>query len=187
MSVIPVPRDTPDMIPLGNTSLGKITAFSHPRGEGASRGRLLRFRMAELIARCGGLVKAAAKCRVGKSTLARYASTSPADAECYAPIDVVHDLERVAGEAIVTGELCSLAGGSFVAFPDAVPTGQDLLVQLAIQGKEHSDLATAILTGLDGGRLTRANAEAALIEQEEVLRVGALMRAELLAIIERHQ
>ncbi|WP_267396973.1 MULTISPECIES: hypothetical protein [unclassified Sphingomonas] len=76
----------------------------------ALHGRKLKIRFGELVAMAGGLEAAEGFCRVGKSTLARYYSLAPADAECFAPIDVVRDLERLVGEAPVTSHLCVEAG-----------------------------------------------------------------------------
>lgn len=148
------------------------------------RNQVLRLRTSELIRRVGGLAKAAKLCRVSKSALARYGSTNPDDAECFVPIDVVKDLERHAGAPIVTAELCLLAGGSFVAHPEMMPSRQDLLVQIAAQAKEQSDLTTAICLAVADGEVTRDEAALALLEQEEILRLGAAMRARLLLIVE---
>lgn len=174
------------------SSLGKIDEISRLASSGPAwsavgalvRNQMLRLRTSELIRRVGGLAKAATLCRVSKSTLARYASTSPADAECFVPIDVVHDLERHAGGPVVTSELCLLAGGAFVSHPNMPPSRDGLLVQLAAQAKEQSDLTTAICTAVADGHFTRDEAALALLEQEEILRLGAAMRACLLLIVE---
>ena len=173
-------------------SSGKTHAFSRLAGTGPAwtavgtlvRNQLLRLRTAELIRRAGGLALAASRCRVSKSTLARYASTNPDDAECFVPIDVVTDLERYAGAPLVTAELCLLAGGAFVAHPVMPPCRQDLLVQLAAQAREQSDLTTAICLAVADGVVSRDEAALALLEQEEVLRLGAAMRARLMLIVE---
>lgn len=179
-------------MPGQSPSSGKTDAFSHLRQPTPSfrivgpsgRNLVLRMRTAELIRQVGGLAKAATLCRVGKSTLARYTSNNPEDAECFVPVDVIHDLERHAGEPLVTVELCQLAGGAFVSHPKVPPSREELLAQLAAQAKEQSDLTTAICAAVADGEVTREEAALALLEQEEVLRVGAAMRARLLQIVE---
>lgn len=150
----------------------------------AVKGRMLKIKFGELLARAGGLEASASFCRVGKSTLARYASTSPADAECFAPIDVVRDLEALVGEPIVTATLCSMADGVFVALPPEPATRGDLLQLMAAQAKEQSDVTSAICAALADGTVTPAEAAIALAEQEQVIRLAATLRAELMTIVE---
>ena len=150
----------------------------------AVKGRMLRIKFGELLARAGGLEAAASFCRVGKSTLARYASTAAADAECFAPVDVVRDLEALVGEPIVTATLCSMADGVFVALPPAPATRVDLLQLMAAQAKEQSDVTSAICIALSDGTMTPAEAAVALAEQEQVIRLAAALRAELMTIVE---
>ena len=72
----------------------------------------LKRRTDQLIDACGGLVAASAETRAGKSSLANYADSRGcgAAATLWAPIDIVADLEKVAGEPLVTRELARLAG-----------------------------------------------------------------------------
>ncbi|WP_430636387.1 hypothetical protein [Sphingomonas hankookensis] len=85
----------------------------------AVKGRMLKERTGELLAAVGGLEAAASYCRVSKTQLGRYASLSPADADTFAPIDVVRCLETAAGQPIVTEHLAADAGGAFVVIPQA--------------------------------------------------------------------
>lgn len=148
----------------------------------AIRDRALKIAFGELLGRVGGLEAAAGLCRVGKSTLARYASLSPADAECFAPVDVVRALEAVAGEAIVTTALATMADGTFVKLPSvARPT--DLFGALAALSREVSDTTTAICAGFNDGKFCDVDAEKTLGEVDDVIARAAQMRALLLTIM----
>ncbi len=72
----------------------------------------LKRRTDQLIDSCGGLVAASAETRAGKSSLANYADSRDhgAAANLWAPIDIIADLEKAAGEPLVTKELARLAG-----------------------------------------------------------------------------
>lgn len=148
------------------------------------KNRMLKVRFAELLARVGGIEAAAGFCRVGKSTLARYGSLADADAECFAPVDVVRDLESLVGEPVVTAHLAIEAGGMFMAVPKR-PGGRATLLDLsARKAKESADLTAAICTGLADGKFCAADAKRALPELDDILSVLAAMRGELLAISE---
>jgi hypothetical protein len=79
----------------------------------------LKRRTDKLIEACGGLVTAAHETRAGKSSLANYADSRDhgAAANMWAPIDVIADLERAAGEPLVTRELARLAGYDLLPMP----------------------------------------------------------------------
>jgi hypothetical protein len=81
----------------------------------------LKRRTEKLIDRCGGLVDAAMETRAGKSSLANYQDSrehGPAS-NMWAPIDVIADLEKAAGEPLVTKELARLAGYDLIPLPMA--------------------------------------------------------------------
>lgn len=143
----------------------------------AVKGRMLKIKFGELVSRCDGLEAAASFCRVGKSTLARYASIVPADAECFAPIDVVRDLEALAGEAIVTSTLCVMADGVFVAVPSMPATTGDLLAMMAALSGEFNDTTRAVCNGLADGNFCAVDAEKLERELDDVIRVAVGMRA----------
>ncbi|WP_230769514.1 phage regulatory CII family protein [Sphingomonas sp. Leaf4] len=149
----------------------------------AVKGRMLKERTSELVARVGGLEAAANFCRVSKTALGRYTSQSPADADYFAPVDVVRCLETAAGEAIVTAHLASEAGGVFVAVPDVSASGADLLQLLSEQSRESSELTSAICTGLADGILTGAEGRRIMREAEQLAAVAMRMRAEVALIV----
>ena len=148
----------------------------------AVRERKLKIAFGELVGLVGGLEAAAGGCRVGKSTLARYASLSPADAECFAPVDVVRALEAVAGEALVTGELASMADGAFTKLP-SVARPADLFAALSDLSREASELTAAICAGFNDGKFCDLDAAKARSECDDVIERAAQMRALLDTII----
>lgn len=143
----------------------------------AVKGRMLKIKFGELVGRIGGLEAAASFCRVGKSTLARYASIVQADAECFAPIDVVRDLEALAGEPIVTATLCAMADGVFVPVPSAPATAGDLLTMMSKLSGEFNDTTGAICAGYSDGKFCAADATKLERELNDVIRVAVGMRA----------
>ncbi len=148
----------------------------------ALRDRKLKIAFGELVALVGGLEAAASTCRVSKSTLARYASLSPADAECFAPVDVVRALEAVTGQAVVTSELACMADGTFVKLP-SVARPAELFGALAALSRETSDTTTAICTGFNDGKFCDVDAGKTLAEVNDVIARATQMRALLLTII----
>lgn len=79
----------------------------------------LKRRTDQLIDSCGGLVAASAETRAGKSSLANYADSREhgAATNLWAPIDVIIDLEKAAGEPLVTKEMARLAGYDLIPMP----------------------------------------------------------------------
>ncbi|WP_374294126.1 hypothetical protein [Sphingomonas sp.] len=152
-----------------------------PRG--AAAGRILKAAFADLLHSLGYLKVAAGECRVGVSTLHRYASLNTEDADKHAPIDVVAQLERVAGEPLVTRKLCELAGGVFVPLPTAPATREDLLFLLSRKARESSELTAAAIeccTAVDDApEKRRAAARRAIKELDDVVAVAMTMRAAL--------
>lgn len=145
------------------------------------RDRQLKIAFGELAGRIGGVEAAASLCRVSKSTIARYASLSPADAECFAPIDVVRALEAVAGDPIVTSALAVMADGTFLKLP-AVSRPADLLSALAALSQETSETTAAICAGFNDGKFCDVDATKTLREVDDVIARATQMRALLLTI-----
>jgi hypothetical protein len=143
----------------------------------AVKSRMLKLKFGELLGRIGSLETAAPFCRVGKSTLARYASTASADAEAFAPIDVVRDLEALAGEPIVTATLCEAADGVFVPVPSGPASTGDLLAMMSTLSGEFNDTTRAVCTGLADGKFCVADAEQLERELDDTIRVAVGMRA----------
>lgn len=134
---------------------------------------------ADMVKGVGGLEAAASFTRVGKSMLAEYGSINRPD--CFAPIDVIADLEPLARERSgwphVTQALCKAMGGTFVPEPDA-PVGEaDLLFTMSRLSKEFADVTTALCTGLADGRWCERDGAELAAQLEDVIRVTIQMRA----------
>ncbi len=143
----------------------------------AVKGRMLKIKFGELVGKIGGLEAASSFCRVGKSTLARYASNVQSDAECFAPIDVVRDLEALAGEPVVTSTLCAMADGVFVAVPNTPAATGDLLAMMSALSGEFNDTTRVICAGLADGNFCAVDAAKLERELDDVIRVAVGMRA----------
>lgn len=115
---------------------------------------LLKRATTDMVKGVGGVEAAAAFTRVGKTMLADYGSLNRTD--CFAPIDIVADLEPLARERSgwphVTQALCRTMGGVFVALPDVAITGGDLFEQHAELAEQASDVTRAICAGMKDGK-----------------------------------
>src|SRR4051794_12231853 len=102
----------------------------------------------EMIKGCGGLEASASFCRVGKSALGEYQSINKS--ECFAPLDVVLDLEPLArardGWPHVTTALCRAMGGTFVALPEVPLTTSGIHLLLGDLSKEFAEATSAVCT-----------------------------------------
>lgn len=143
----------------------------------AVKSRMLKLKFGELLGRIGSLDDAVPFCRVGKSALARYASTGAADAEFFAPIDVVRDLEALAGAPIVTSILSEAADCVLVPVPSVTASGGDLLAMMSTLSGEFNDTTRAICTGFSDGKFCPVDAEKLERELDDTIRVAVNMRA----------
>ncbi|MFW2829902.1 hypothetical protein [Sphingomonas sp. ID0503] len=143
-----------------------------------ARRRAIKIAFGELIGKIGGIEAAAGFTRVGKSTLARYYSLAPADAECFPPADVIDDLERVAGDPIVTRMMAR--GQDYLLLRD-VQAGSvsiiDLHAAIANCAKEHGDAVASLLSALTDLALTPAEARRVIREMDEELQAHLRLRA----------
>jgi hypothetical protein len=142
-----------------------------------ARGRLIKISFGELVRLVGDDSVAATITRVSRATIARYRSLSPADAEYFPPTDVVADLERVAGARPMTELLCRMAGGAFVAEPEAPATPADLLTLCAQLSSEFNDSVAAVCAGLADGTWCSKDGARLGIELDQLLRIVVQMRA----------
>lgn len=140
---------------------------------------LLKRATVEMIRGVGGLEAGAGFTRVGKSMLADYGSANKAD--CFAPIDVIADLEPLARERTgwphVTQALCKTMGGTFVPEPDAPATDADLLSMMSALSTEFNDATKAVCAGLSDGRWCSADSARLERELDDVIRVAVQMRS----------
>lgn len=129
----------------------------------SSAERALKVRFAVLVQRCGGYVAAAAGCRVGSTQLNNYASMAH---DQFAPLDVVADLEEIAGEPLVTAELARRAG--YLLLPlDQQAEGQ-FAASMARLGKEVGESFSAYGESMADSRLARSEMERLARELAEV-------------------
>lgn len=140
---------------------------------------LLKRATVEMIRGVGGLEAGAGFTRVGKSMLADYGSPNKPD--CFAPIDVVADLEPLSRERSgwphVTQALCKMMGGTFVAEPDAPATSADLLSLCAQLSDEFNDSVAAVCAGLADGTWCSKDGARLGGELDQLLRIVVQMRA----------
>jgi hypothetical protein len=111
----------------------------------------------QLVKQAGGQESAASITRVsGHQTIGRYCR--PQDAQ-HAPLDVVADLERDTGDAIVTRALADLAG--FILVPKPLGEGAPShisVTELGTIAKETGEVITNLGMALADGKITPAEA-----------------------------
>ena len=144
--------------------------------------KALKGAFGDALSSVGTLDKAAKFCRVGKTTLASY--YDPHNPGAFAPVDVIADLEALAPDGVphVTVMLCRLNDGEFVPNPKARAGRENLLASIARLAKENSDIAQVVLTALEDGAVSEAEADAALQQVREGQSVLASLAAQLIAI-----
>jgi len=141
-------------------------------------GRALKIKTADLIERVGRLVAAAGFCRVSKTMLARYGSEGVADRDCFAPIDVVRDLERLVGDPIVTRFLAEEAGHVLIPRPrfEGVTVG-DVQAAIGACAFEHGEAVSTTLSALADGRVTGGEARRIIKEIDDSIQTKLMLRA----------
>lgn len=140
------------------------------------RERDLKLAFRDLIEALGGLDRAAAGCRVGKSSLSLYQSM---DSGQFAPIDVVAVLEERAGSSPVTGALAARVGLALVAeHPGAK---HDSLIELAGRIAKEGGEAVSLLVDLAqaSGRASPRVLDEARRELDEAIEPLRVARAML--------
>jgi hypothetical protein len=115
-----------------------------------------------LITEVGGLPAAASVCRVSVPRLSEYQSRN--HPESLMPIDVVLQLEAVAGAPIVTGALARLQGHT-LASPDAAPVPA-IGRSVAALARHAGEVGAQYLDASADGRIDPAE-RAALMQQAE--------------------
>lgn len=138
----------------------------------------IRAAFRRLTAACGGQEAAAAITRADHQRISRYGRVGET---MFAPIDVVADLERDAGQPLVTRELADLAGYLLVAKPaaGAQPVGMRDLAQLA---KETGDAVADLADALADVDITAAEASRVRVQVREAMEVMARIDAGLAAV-----
>lgn len=112
-------------------------------------------RQRELITECGGIKCAAELTRVEQAHIGRFHNRNAAE---QMPVDVVADLEKDAGEPIVSRALVQLLGYEVVKLPEGRWEG-DINQQLAAMFKEVGEVTQKIGQALaDDGCVSRSEA-----------------------------
>jgi len=142
-----------------------------------ARQRALKERFRDLVETVGGVDAASGFCRPGKTALAQYYSLSPADADRFAPIDVIVCLEAVAGEPIVTRYLAAEASALVVPIAAQAASCADLFRLMGEKCRESADLNEHLLTSLADHDFNEREAAEAVRKMDDLLRVAATMRA----------
>ncbi|MBU8547263.1 MULTISPECIES: hypothetical protein [Roseomonadaceae] len=118
--------------------------------------RALKTAFRRLIGAVGGLVAASACVRVSTSQLARYYDLN--DLGTFPPIDVVTQLERIAGEPIVAVEQARLTGHRLV--PERARDGATLAAEVAAFARAAGEVPAALCEALADGEMSQAEADA---------------------------
>ncbi len=129
-----------------------------------------------LVQNVGGLDATAACTRVNASLLSQYGNVY---GERFAPVDVILDVETIAGDPLVTAALARAQG--YLLVPVA-PRGADALsVRLAEIGRDVAALFATAAGALARDQPTEAERDALARELDEVARVATETRMLLIA------
>jgi hypothetical protein len=143
-----------------------------------ARSRALKIKFKALIVAVGGIEEAERLCRVGKSTLARYYSLHDEHADMFAPIDVVRDLEEVAGDPIVTRYLAQEANQLLIAAkPLTGVTIGNLHTAIADCAREGTEATASLLIALADGKVCERDAETTEREIDDAIAKLMTLRA----------
>lgn len=107
----------------------------------------------QLVAAVHGVEPAASYCRIGKSQISDACNPNIA---AFLPVDVLADLEEVAGEPIVTRRLARLAGFALMRLPESGPCGGDLHCEAGAVARESGEVVAGVCQALADGKVTAA-------------------------------
>lgn len=147
----------------------RIHSF-HPEGYGDPKAAVRA-----LLHALGGEQKAAAQCRVSKSTLSEYGN--PRYPDRHMPVDVAVELEKAAGVMPVTEHMAAEHDTVLLKLPegDAEPEWLDHLTTIGKEAGEVFHRAGEYLA--DDGEITAQEAPILLRELDELLGAVAAMRS----------
>ncbi len=129
--------------------------------------RSLKTATRALIQRVGGLHAAATVTRVNASVLAEY--YDPNAAERLVPADVAADLERVAGEPVVTAQLARMAGHALLPLQAGQGTDAAAIGRVFA---ECGQLGAAWAAAMEDGRISAVEAERLMSELADLQRAA---------------
>lgn len=146
--------------------------------------RALKAASRELLAACGGSREASAIVGVRRQHLDDCANVNTDLFLRAHEIGALEDVTTTASQPpIVTTVLAKRQGYELVRLPEAAPCTGALIEQLLALATEHGQLSAALATALADGRCCAADAAKVLPEAEQMLSVGAAIRATLQAIV----
>lgn len=132
----------------------------------------------QILSSCGGATNLSGITRVGQSALYQMASTN--EAKHFPPVDVVADLEQVAGDPVVTRVLARLSGYTLTPIREVACVGSISLV-LAKLGKEVSEVFSSAAQSLEDEKLCPREAQVVLRDVDEAMAVLEVLRGKLKA------
>lgn len=130
----------------------------------------------DLVKAVGTQQQCAERTRVDQTTISNYGSTDQRNAEVFAPIDVIADLEAEVGP-IVTLKLARLCNHELVPLPAVVRTRNPLGKITGAAMKETAEVFAKLGAYLDDGRLDAAEAAKLDDEIDEAIRMLLALRA----------
>lgn len=131
--------------------------------------RALKTAFRRLVHEVGGLEASASVTRVGTSQLADY--YHPLKLEVWAPIDVVADLEEVAGQPIVTTEMARLRRHVLSPLPEGVSGDEAKAIAEALS--EAARASVTFMQAMLDGALDDGERGALAAHLQVMLREGA--------------
>lgn len=128
-----------------------------------------------LYAQFGGQDSASLFTRVSQQTLSRYSCFGDDNAERFAPIDVVADIETELGNPIVTRALAGLSDHLLIKRPVAVSTKSDNARELGVVAKECGEVVSAFAESVADDQITHEEAKRVRKEAMETMAVMAAL------------
>ncbi len=131
-----------------------------------------------LVDICGGQESAASITRVSHQTISRYRLADRADD--FIPADVLLDLEKDAGDPLVTRVLAARQGWTIVP-AHAQPSGATLMQSIGQITQETSDVVNAVANGLADGEFDARDIDLTIPEIDQAIeRLAGLKQALLI-------
>lgn len=143
----------------------------------------LKAAVAELIERCGGVVRASELARVSRSQLFRYSNDSDDDANTHMPADIVAALERSCGHAFVTEWLAVEAGCTLLPI-EIDPSDEAIPQDVGLVAQHTSGLFREFAVAFSDSRIDSIEAAKMLAAGDAMVRAYMHMRPALTARIQ---
>jgi hypothetical protein len=132
---------------------------------------------ADLVKACKSRRAASRITRVSHTQLGRYASRDELDEEVFLPVDIVADLEALAGRPIVTDALAALTGHVLVHLPEVAKSNTPLGKITGEAMRETSEVFSALGERLASGKLGKR--DLTVLRREIRVALAALPRLDI--------